>query len=94
MNYLPKKTDKDKEWDGFTLDELRYERAYAAAKTEISKEKFYAALNNVTNGGKKAGLLQTVMGGLSYFDYGVIAFRLGSKVFNLFRSLRGLRRRR
>lgn len=53
---LTKTTDAEKDWKGFTLDELRYQRAYSAAKSEISKERLIAAFGSLTSGEKNPGL--------------------------------------
>ena len=84
-----KKTSKtDPDWAGFTLEEIRYERAYAAAKTEISKERLMAAAAGLSGNGKKDGIVHAVMGGLGFVDYGVIAYKLGAKILKRVRSMR------
>ena len=90
MNKISK---TDPAWPGFTLEEIRYERAYAAAKTEISKERLMATAAALSGNGKKDGIVHAVMGGLGFIDYGVIAFRIGSKIFRLVRSLRRSKKR-
>lgn len=80
------------EWDGLTLDEIRYARALTRARIEISKEMVSARTNALMNG-RAAGtegktMLGRMLGALNWLDYGLIAIRLGSKVSGFFRKRR------
>lgn len=77
------------EWDGLTLDEIRYARALTRARIEISKE-MISARTSALMSGKSAGtesktMLGRMLGALNWLDYGLIAIRLGSKISSLFR---------
>ena len=52
-----------------------------------------AAAAGLSGNGKKDGIVHAVMGGLGFVDYGVIAFKIGSKIFKLVRSLRRSKKR-
>lgn len=80
------------EWDGLTLDEIRYARALTRARIDISKEMISARTNALMNG-RAAGtenktMLGRMLGALSWMDYGLIALRIGSKLSGLFRRRR------
>ncbi|MDE6534723.1 MAG: hypothetical protein K2K82_01790 [Muribaculaceae bacterium] len=78
------------EWDGLTLDEIRYARALTRARIDISKEMISARANALMSG-KAAGtegktMLGRMLGALNWLDYGLIAIRLGSKISGMFRK--------
>ncbi len=81
----------DPEWKGYDMEELRYRRAYVMARMEIEKERMSSSARSLyssTAGQASSGIMGKLLGSLSYIDYGVLAFRLGKRVFSLFRSLR------
>ena len=76
------------EWDGLTLDEIRYARALTSARIDISRE-MLAARTNAIMAGRSQGtegrtMLGRMLGALNWIDYGLIAIRLGSKISTLF----------
>lgn len=80
-------------WKGFSLDEIRYARAFTAARMEINRERLLSRLQNVQKQGilpssNSSGLLGKVLGAFSYFDMALIAWRIGSRIFKLTRSFR------
>ncbi len=80
------------EWNGYTLEELRYMRAYTAARIEINRDRLRRNFSGFKSVGPKSstGLLGKVLGTLSYLDIALVTFRIGSKAF---RAMRWLRRR-
>lgn len=86
---LPHHTDN---WTGYTLDELRYMRAYTAARIEINSERIHQRLAQISKTGKKgftpSGLLGRVMGALSFVDIAILAWKVSSKSFRLFRGFK------
>lgn len=78
------------EWTGYTLEELRYMRAYTAARLEINKDRLQRNITNFKNSGpvSKSGLLGKVLGTLSYLDIALLTFRIGSKALKTMRLLR------
>lgn len=81
------------EWKGYTLDELRYMRAYTAARLEINRERLqqnFVAMKDYSPM-NKSGLLGKVLGTLSYIDIAVLTYRIGSRAFKTMRFLRGKR---
>lgn len=76
------------EWEGLTLDEIRYARALTRARIDISRE-MLAARTNAIMAGRSQGtegrtMLGRMLGALNWIDYGLIALRVGSKLTSLF----------
>ncbi len=79
--------DEPTVFNGYTLQELRYQRALASLKKEFAKEKALAGLNamkektalgrlsgKVSSLGKAGGLLPKVLSSLNYADYAMLGF--------------------
>ncbi|MDE5665532.1 MAG: hypothetical protein K2I31_06325 [Duncaniella sp.] len=81
------------EWNGYTLEELRYMRAYTAARIEITRDRLQRNFGNLKDYGpvSKTGLLGKVLGTLSYIDIAIITYRIGSRALRTLRFLRGKR---
>ncbi len=74
----------DKEWRGYSLDEIRYRRLFNVARCEIVKRRMLADVQTVASEGvgfSKMGMMRKMLGALSYMDYGIIAYRLSRKAF-------------
>ncbi len=77
------------EWDGLTLDEIRYARALTETRILISREILTAHMQE-TLAGKGLGtnaktLMGRMLGALSWLDVGLISLRVGSKIMDIFR---------
>ncbi len=77
------------EWEGLTLDEIRYARALTETRILISREILGSRFRN-TLGGKIASassrsMIGRMFSGLSWLDLGLMTLRLGSKVTGFFR---------
>lgn len=79
--------DEPAVFNGYKLQELRYQRALASLKKEFAKEKALAGLNamkektafgrlsgKVSSLGKAGGLLPKVLSSLNYADYAMLGF--------------------
>lgn len=80
------------EWDGLTLDEIRYARALTQTRILISREILAARFQN-TLAGKVArrnsrSFIGKMLGNLSWIDLSLLALRFGSKATGLFRRKR------
>lgn len=78
-------------WQGYTLDELRYMRAYSAARIEINRERLNARIGAIQKhglGGSSRSIMGKVLGAFNYFDIGLIAWQIGSKVFKAAKFLK------
>lgn len=90
---LPPHTESDTaQWKGFTIDELRYRRAYMLARCELAKGQLMRSAHEAKQGmplsGGSHGIMGKLLGSLNYLDYALIAFRIGSKLFKLTRRRR------
>lgn len=87
---LPHTTD---EWKGYTLDEIRYARAYTAARMEINRERLMTRGRDIQKHGLKPGvskgMLGKMLGAFSYIDIALLAWRAGRKVFKVTRAIKG-----
>ena len=72
---LPHETDN---WNGYTLDELRYQRAYTAARLEIQRAGLQRNISNFNLIGSgtnvHGGILGKMFNSLGYIDIGIFAF--------------------
>ncbi len=79
-------TEDHPQWKGYDIDELRYQMAYTQARLEIEKERMSASARGIyssTSLTKSGGIVSKLLGGLNYFDYAIIAFRLWKKARGL-----------
>ena len=80
------------DWEGYTIDEVRYLRAYTAARMEIARERLQANAKNFVSGsssGGSMGIMSRLLGTLSYLDIALVTFKLGKSIFRIFRTFRG-----
>lgn len=99
---ITKITDPTTTFRGYTIEELRYQRALISLQKEFCRNKIIKNLNNLKNtdflapvsgsgtiGGKKSSLISKLLSGLNYLDYvmlGFSAFKSGRKIFKLFKK--------
>jgi len=91
----------DSVFKGYSIEELRYQRALVALRKEFCKSKVVHNAGRIRNrgffgrNGSKSkvahvgGLASKIMSGLGYLDYvmiGMSVFGAGRKVFKLFRG--------
>lgn len=82
------------EWNGYTLDEIRYARAYTAARIELSRGRLLAKVDGVRKSGFAAGgmqknLFSRLLGAFGYIDVAIFAWRIGRKLFRVTRAIKG-----
>ncbi len=90
-----------KEFKGYSLEELRYQRALTALKKDFCKSKMITNFEKTrkrTFGGEKGnvskfvragGIASKLFSGLNYLDYAMIGMSLftsGKKIYNFFSS--------
>lgn len=91
MSTQPKQLPHEKEvWNGYTLDEIRYMRAYTAARIEINRDRLSRNFANIKNVGptSSSGLLGKILGTLSYIDIALMTYKVGNKAFRAMRWLK------
>lgn len=99
--YTQSPLKEETDFKGYTLDELKYQRALLLLKREFLKEKALKGASQVRkriplingksplSGVSPTGLVGKVVRGLSYTDYlmlGISIFSAGRKVFSLFKK--------
>lgn len=80
------------DWSGYTIDELRYQRAINSARLEIQKERLLnqvATIRGTFGTVEGKGIFGKMIRSLNYFDYAVLAFQTVRRM----RSLLGSRRK-
>ena len=86
---LPHNTE---EWKGYTLEEIRYARAYTAARMELNRERLAARAVDVQKNGLNPnvskGVLGKMLGAFSYIDIALLAWRVGRKLFRVTRAIK------
>ncbi|MCM1110896.1 MAG: hypothetical protein NC336_06810 [Clostridium sp.] len=78
-------------WQGYTLDELRYQRALTAARLEIQKERLMnqtQTLRGTFGALQPKGVVGKMLRSLDVIDYGILAFRTVSRITSLLRHAR------
>ena len=79
----------EQEWEGQTLDEIRYARALTETRILISREIVASQARSVFHGNaigsSGRSLMGRMLGALSWLDYGLIALRVGSKLTGIIR---------
>lgn len=86
MKLLNCKKEKDTGWQGYTYDQLIYERALALTRIEIEKERTAADSERVRRGNflLSRSLFSRLVSALSYADFIVLGVRLWRKMSPLF----------
>ncbi len=88
---LPHNTD---DWKGYTIDELRYMRAYTAARIEISRDRLTSRVSTIKKNGLTGGngnggsIVSRMLGAMGYVDMALIGWKVFSQVFRIFRLFR------
>ncbi|MBD5255797.1 MAG: hypothetical protein HDS53_07000 [Barnesiella sp.] len=75
-------TDEPIEPKGFSIDELRYRRAFSLAKYEMVKYQTMEEMKRFGSGFTTGrGIMGKLLGSLNYIDYAVLAFQVGKRIF-------------
>ena len=90
-------TNPEKDFTGYTIEEIRYQRALVAMQSEFCKAKIMKSLNNLQKAnplsptsaatsipGKAGAVALKLLNGLNYLDYAVLGFSLFSGVRKFF----------
>ena len=89
---MPKKEPNGlKDWEGYTLDELRYRRAINHVKMEMEKERVMLSAKRIMSGKpshESEGFFQKMFTGFSILDYALLAFQTGKQLRKVYRFFR------
>lgn len=81
--------DTNKQWNGYTLEELRFRRMLSLAKFELGKTSLASEMHSLTSGRVvRDSLFSKIFGALNYADYAILAFRLCRNMLHIFRRRR------
>ena len=78
-------------WEGYTMDEMMYQKAFLLARMEVAKARLANSVDEMRSGFpgvSKGSMWSKLLNSFSYVDYAILAFKLGSKVTRLVRALR------
>ena len=80
------------DWNGYSIDELRYMRAYTAARIEIKRDRLtqrVAALKKGGIGSQGTGSMTSrLLGAIGYVDMALIGWKISRRLFKTMRILR------
>lgn len=80
------------EWKGYTMDELKYARAYTAARIELNKSRLITRVSQMRQSDMRPamsrGIIGKMLGAFSYIDLAMLAWKIGKKVFRVSRLVR------
>lgn len=79
---------EDREWKGYTLDELRYRRAMALVRREVGRSQLDAAFSEMKtrvsdNGIRGFMANNSLLKKMKLTDYVLLGFKLSSAVYKL-----------
>ncbi|WP_289158668.1 hypothetical protein [uncultured Muribaculum sp.] len=77
-------------WKGYTLADLRYQRAINHVRMEMERERLANSMTRLNDMKSKFtlpgnGLLQKVFAGFSIFDYALLAITTGKQIRKVYR---------
>lgn len=92
VNRIDVQPCKSKPWRGYSIDELRYRIAVNIVRQEVEKERVIYGLGKLyeENTVPKTGMniLKRIAGALNIMDYAVLSFRLGRRLYSLYKRFR------
>ena len=89
------KPQEQENWNGYTIEELRYRRAYIGARCELEKEKLLSGISRFRGhaGQSTMRAVEKVGSAIPLFNYALLAFTVGSKVWRTGRRIFGRRKK-
>jgi len=76
-------------WNGYSLDELKYRRAYLAARCELEKERLRHNVSTIKGhtGTSAMSMVRRVSTGIPMLNYSILAFSIGKRAWKLMKHL-------
>lgn len=81
------------DWPGYTLNDLRYQRAINNVKMAVEQERLMTNIDRMVNpksrpGNGTPGLMQKMFNGLSVVDYGLMAYSAFKQIRRVYKMFR------
>ncbi len=77
-----------KKWSGYTLDDLRYQRAVNHVKMEMERERLASATRQFVDRKQSAfagGMMRKMFTGFTVIDYALLAFQATKQIRKIYR---------
>lgn len=89
-------TPQTDQWQGYTLEDLRYRRAYLAARCDLQKERMLHSVAAMKNGtaSSAANIARKAASAIPAFNYALLAWNIGSRAFKVLGKLRGHKKKK
>ena len=89
-NKVPSQLPADglKKWSGYTLDDLRYQRAVNHVKMEVERERLATATHQIINrqqSGLGGGIMKKMFTGFTVIDYALLAYQATRQIRRIYR---------
>ena len=87
IDHTPPRRPHPKEWRGYSLDELRYQRMLVGARLLIAREKLSQSLTGSASkpSAEPKSTFKTMMGYVDYLVTAISVWRAARKVFKAFK---------
>lgn len=81
------------DWKGYSIDELRYMRAYTAARIEINRDRLTSRVaaikkNGLTGAAGTGSMIGKMFSAVGYFDLALMGWKMSRRVLKTFRLFR------
>lgn len=73
-------------WRGYTMDELRYRRAYVTARLELDKAHILSQIDSLRSKRGTGGGGLSIGNAVKYVQYGIMAFQVVRRITSMFRK--------
>lgn len=76
----------EKEWGGYTYEELKFQLLLMRTRIELNKTMMMEhSQQMVQKKARSASMLSRMLGALDYVDYGIMAYKMVRRLYKLFR---------
>jgi len=77
--------NKNRQWKGYTLEEIRFQRVLAMMRVELVQQEMFKQVEPYTSKTRFAGAMAgRIAGALNFMDYAMIAITVGRKLYSIF----------
>lgn len=84
------------DFKGYTLDDLRYRRAYLAARCDLQKERLMHHFSSLKSGTTTSAVnvVRKATSAIPAFNYAMLAWNIGSRAWKILGKLRGRKKKK